>query len=259
MIKLIKKCIRKYIKGHNNKIIFKNSNKKRIPFIYPFDSTIRIYGNNNLIEFNCTNLSKLPISFPEGLKIYIWGSNNTVKIELPLKFENVLIQMEKDNNTFSIGTSDQKRVKDAKFYIEEGSSIIIGKDHQMHQGGLVIIANNNYKTMHKVLIGNNVYIARDCLIRTSDGHTIVDSSTMEALNEPQDVIIENNVWITSRCTILKGGYIPSGCIVGACSLVNKPFKENNTIIAGVPAKIIKHNVTWHKDFYSIYQEKRNKN
>lgn len=259
MIKLIKKCIRKYVKGYNNQIIFKNDRRVNKVLLYSFDSLLRIRGNNNIIEFNCKNLSKFPMKFPDGLKIYIYGNNNKIQIELPLKFENVLIQMEKDNNIFKLRTSDQKRVKDAKFYIEEGSSIIIGKNHQMHQGGLVIIANNNYKTMHNVVIGDNVYIARDCLIRTSDGHTIIDPITLEALNEPQDVIIEDNVWITSRCTILKGTYIPSGCIVGACSLVNKQFAENNTIIGGNPAKVIKHNITWHKDFYSVYKEKYNKN
>ena len=40
--------------------------------------------------------------------------------------------------------------------------------------------------------------------------------------------------------ILKGSKIPSNSMIGACSLVNKEFTEENTVIAGSPAKIIKN-------------------
>ena len=45
--------------------------------------------------------------------------------------------------------------------------------------------------------------------------------------------------------ILHSG-IPDNCVVGYKSLVNKIFKENNCIIAGHPATVVRHDITWKK-------------
>lgn len=70
-------------------------------------------------------------------------------------------------------------------------------------------------------------------------------------NEPQDVIIGDDVWIAQRVTLIKGAQIPSNCVVGACSLVNKKFEEEGCIIAGNPAKVIKRNIRWKFDSYGF--------
>ena len=54
------------------------------------------------------------------------------------------------------------------------------------------------------------------------------------------------LWIGARTMVLKGAQIPSNSIVGACALVNKEFTEENTVLAGIPAKIIKRNVNWDR-------------
>lgn len=52
------------------------------------------------------------------------------------------------------------------------------------------------------------------------------------------VSIGNNVWIGDNVVILPGTVIGNGCVVGANAVVNGRF-EDNSIIAGVPAKVIK--------------------
>ena len=52
------------------------------------------------------------------------------------------------------------------------------------------------------------------------------------------ITIENNVWIGANCVILKNTIIGSGSIVGAGSVVTKNV-EKETIVGGVPAKLIK--------------------
>jgi len=93
-------------------------------------------------------------------------------------------------------------------------------------------------------IGNNVLIAMNTIIRTSDGHTIINKGTKEILNMTKDINIDDNVWIGTNCVILKGALISRNSVVGACSLVNKKFEEENVIIAGSPARIIKKNIEW---------------
>ena len=56
-----------------------------------------------------------------------------------------------------------------------------------------------------------VHIARETLIRNSDGQCFINPDTGKALSEPQDIIIGNDVWIMSRCMVVKGAFIPNGC------------------------------------------------
>ena len=53
----------------------------------------------------------------------------------------------------------------------------------------------------------------------------------------KDVIVEEDVWFGANITLLSGAHIGRGCIVGACSLVNKEFPPY-AVLGGNPAKII---------------------
>jgi len=46
--------------------------------------------------------------------------------------------------------------------------------------------------------------------------------------------------------IFKGAKVSDNSIVGANSVINKKFVEENVVIAGNPAKIIKRGVNWDK-------------
>lgn len=52
------------------------------------------------------------------------------------------------------------------------------------------------------------------------------------------IVIEDDVWICDKVSILGGVHIGKGCVIGANSVVTKSFPPY-CIIAGVPAKIIK--------------------
>lgn len=55
--------------------------------------------------------------------------------------------------------------------------------------------------------------------------------------------IGNHVWIGARATILKGVTIGDGAVVAAGAVVNKDVPPN-TLVGGVPARIIKENISW---------------
>jgi len=102
---------------------------------------------------------------------------------------------------------------------------------------------------YDIRIGNNCLFARDIYFRDGDGHDIFG---LEKPNYPAKISIGNNVWVASKVTILKNSHIADNCIVGIGSIVSKSFKSNS-LIAGVPSRIIKKNISWHAD-YSYYRD-----
>ena len=56
-------------------------------------------------------------------------------------------------------------------------------------------------------------------------------------DKERDVIVEEDVWIGARVTLLSGAHIGRGAVVGANSLVNKEIPPY-AIVVGSPAKII---------------------
>jgi acetyltransferase-like isoleucine patch superfamily enzyme len=92
-----------------------------------------------------------------------------------------------------------------------------------------------------VEIGKDATIGRDVVIRSFDGHTIIQ----EGYKVSEPIKIGNHVWIGQGATILKGVNVGDGAIVAAGALVTKDVPKNS-IVAGVPAKVIKENVKWHR-------------
>lgn len=97
-----------------------------------------------------------------------------------------------------------------------------------------------------VKIGKNCMFSRDIEIRSSDTHKIFINNERTPYNRAEEVIIGDHVWIAAKAFVSKGSHIPSGSIVGACSFVGKKFTKENCILAGVPAKIIKENISWER-------------
>ena len=97
-----------------------------------------------------------------------------------------------------------------------------------------------------VSIGDDCQFSWDIMIRTTDAHTVYDKDTREIINPAKDVYIGNHVWVAKDVTILKGSCIPSNSVVGVASVVNKEFYEENTIIAGTTAIIVKRNINWDR-------------
>jgi acetyltransferase-like isoleucine patch superfamily enzyme len=56
--------------------------------------------------------------------------------------------------------------------------------------------------------------------------------------ESQGIVIENDAWIGTKATILKGVTVGEGAVVGACSVVTRDV-EPFTVVAGNPARVVK--------------------
>ena len=219
----------------------------KIKYKSKFDN-FNIIGKNNKIIFISSNPSEY---MPKGLNISIRGNNNLIIIEEP-NFGSSSIDIAGDNNLFSLKKT-LKSCNGAQFFLDDGGKIEIDKNCEIGNGNFVCIVNGDYDKSHGLFIGEGTHIAREAIIRTSDGECLLGEND-EPISEPQNVIIGKHCWITSRCTILKRTNLPDGTICAANSLINKEFTEENTLIGGVPAKVLKSNVKWNEGSYKVNME-----
>lgn len=125
-----------------------------------------------------------------------------------------------------------------KIFVQDfGSKVVLGKKSRF-QG----ISRLHAAEGRKILIGENCLFA-DIRIRTSDMHSIIDTSTGLRTNPAADVIIENHVWLAEDVRVYKGVTIGTGSIVGARSTVTSDVPPH-TLALGTPAKPRKQGITW---------------
>jgi acetyltransferase-like isoleucine patch superfamily enzyme len=86
-----------------------------------------------------------------------------------------------------------------------------------------------------------IFIGDDALI----GHNVVLATLNHDLNPahrkdliPRSIHIGSNVWIGSNSTVLGGVTIGNNAVIAAGSVVTRDVPEN-TVVAGVPAKVVK--------------------
>jgi acetyltransferase-like isoleucine patch superfamily enzyme len=107
--------------------------------------------------------------------------------------------------------------------------LTIGDDTFINTG--VIISARS-----EVRIGKNCQIANQVIIMDNDFHGVEDRDRPEVA---APVIIEDNVWLATRCTILKGVTIGKGAVVAAGAVVTRDVPPD-TLVGGVPAKVIRY-------------------
>lgn len=172
----------------------------------------------------------------DGVRFHFKGENNTVVIEKGSKFANCFIKLMGDSTVIiEKGRWINNLVIDSW---GNGNCCYIAKDFSCI--GATI-------TMHEektVFIDCDCQFSYDISIWTTDGHAILHNG--QCINRGDDVYIGKHVWLGHRAELLKGAYIADNSLVGACSLVNKKFVEKNVIISGVPAKIIRRNISWDR-------------
>ena len=121
-----------------------------------------------------------------------------------------------------------------RFDVGENAKVTIGKSG-------FINANSKLIIMHGLEIGDNCVVSWDCQFLDEDFHEIRYKDKKETKNE---ITIGNKVWIGCGAKIYKGSSIPDGCVIGADSVVRSEFAEKNTLIAGNPARVVRHNIEW---------------
>ena len=142
-----------------------------------------------------------------------------------------------------------------RIWLEEGAELIIKGDFTIGADSYIRVYKNSKLVLHNgffnehvqvtagdvVEIGDGCAIGRDVVIRSFDGHTVVDENYK--ISKP--INIGNHVWIGQGASVLKGIQIGDGAIIGANAVVTKDIPAH-CAVAGNPAKIVKENILWEE-------------
>ncbi len=180
---------------------------------------IIIKGSGNKIFIDTDNINIIT-----GLNICIDGSDNEIKILSGNKIDKMTFMINSNNCSLSVG-------KDCFF------------------GGITINADLTAQG-RKLFIGDESIISTGVYLALGDEHPIYDLATKKPVNNSpnKNIEISERVWICRNCIILKDTKISHDSIIGAASVVKGHFDESNIILAGNPAKTVKHGIYWKKNF-----------
>ena len=187
--------------------------------------------NQNKLGFAAVALKGTKLSLASSSKLVVGKGRFTLNAKWNRcdPFASMLVMAE-----------DARLCVGGRFDIYSGSKIYVNKGALLTLGSRYINHNLNISCFESITIGQGVAISENVTIRDSDDHTI----TSNPHSKTRPIVIGNHVWIGMNVTILKGVTIGNGAIVAAGAVVTKDVPEGS-LVAGVPAKIIKSGVSWY--------------
>ena len=180
-----------------------------------------------------------------GLKVY---SHCAIDIHPTAKIvcTKGLVQFGLKNNPKSKAETQLQLRANATLEIAGDNYIKPDTDIQVHQGGYLRIGKGGTNLGLKIVcadkihIGDHVRIGRDVWIRDNNGgHTVIQVGYKNSA----PVIIEDNVWICSNASIMKGVTIGEGSVISAHSVVTTNVPPHS-LVSGNPAQVIASDIYW---------------
>lgn len=161
------------------------------------------------------------------------GYSNSVKVNQPiLKVGKGVIDL--DNCTIGFWPSPYYWTTYAHIEARNDTAkVFIGSETCINNNAVIIADKSSIFIGEKVLIGANFFIT------DSDFHGLESENRINGKYDCKPVFINENVFIGSNVTILKGVIIGANSVISAGAVVTRNIPAN-VIAAGIPAKVIKH-------------------
>lgn len=206
-------------------------------------NTLRV----NFKYFKFSDAIKLPIKVSRN--VILKELNGTLKVEAKLKRGMIKIgygniDIFDKNKSKSIFKNNGNIVFNGSSIIGHGVKINVNKNAELILGDKFgITAKSSIICNKKITFGDGCLVSWNCLFMDTDFHRIYNYQG-EITNLDEEIVIEDNVWIGCGCTILKGIHIGQGSVIAANSNVTKSFINEECIIGGNPARVVKEKISW---------------
>jgi len=135
--------------------------------------------------------------------------------------------------------------------IGNGVQILVGRNGFLRIGGkenekaAILGSGSKFYVLKKVDIGKDFICAYNVFVTDCDWHYIEYSDTPTKFQS--DTIIGNHVWVAHESSLLKGTVLGHGSIVGCRSVLSQKNYPENSLVAGIPARVVKSGCNWKYD------------
>lgn len=175
-----------------------------------------------------------------GSRIQIAGNGNKLIMEKGSMLLNSLVKISGNKNEVVLKANSY--VSGAELWVENNGCLI-------EIGGGTFVGHHSHLACtedgSKLIVGDDGMISSYVQIRTGDSHSVVDM-VGNRINPAQSVVIGNHCWIGEGAKVMKGVTLESDDVVSTGAIVTKSFGKN-VLLGGVPAKVIKDNISWDKE------------
>lgn len=175
-------------------------------------------------------------------KIFKYSNDFFTKIRifhLKMKFDDIIIRSTKIEKNCDIRVYDGGKLVIINSHLSFGVQVICDSNAELIIEDTYIGSNCVIVAAKKIHIKKHGLIAEMVTIRDqSHNFEKIDQAKSEQGSSSKEVIIEENVWIGAKATILKGVHVGKNSIIAAHSVVNTDCMEN-AIYGGVPSQLLK--------------------
>ena len=217
---------------------------------------ILFYAGINWFKTLLFNFKKLPFSQAKKLPILFYGRvkfqniKGEIIIEAPLKFGMIGFGQRYEKNTVSKGVAEIVLAGTIKFkgQVQFGKDyfLYVGKDAYAEFGNMCGIASDGkFICTKRIIIGEYTRIASEARITDTDFHAMVNTQTGQKYPLSAPISIGSFNYFSHRVSVLKGTKTSDYCTVASNSLCNKDYSNlgENILIGGIPAKLLRENIT----------------
>lgn len=210
----------------------------------------------NLIKTIYFNFRYLP--FKQAVYLPIWITTN-FKV-MKLKRGQIILDAPLRKNFFfgdcgSVGLQEFK----GGLYLDEGAKLFMKAMCVIGQGTVLrcdenatielgenFCCNKNcyLRSSEKIIFGDGCFLGWNVQLNTDDGHVVEYGG--KTSKQKSSIIIGNHVWMTSNTIVTKDVNIADGCVIAQGAIVTKSIVDSDTLVGGIPAKVIKSNIKWEK-------------
>lgn len=223
----------------------------KIPFSeFPSIQVEGQIGNNNFVYVKSEHLEHYSSIKKTMINVQNWGGTpfDDMNIFLMSKTGNFEIRTRSSGATVIIGHNFKGSAEIRLLHTKP--FIIIGDDVTAHSIRCQVHGNG-------IFIGRRSLFSEEVIIQGHDAHAIVDLNSDEIINFGDKITkVGSYVWIGRRVTIMPGANIGKGGVIGATSTVTKQIPEF-CLAVGVPARVIKENISWCRTKDSFDEKSKN--
>jgi acetyltransferase-like isoleucine patch superfamily enzyme len=230
--------------------------KKMIKQYRSIKKKVKFFLKVNWIKTIYFNFKKFPFSIAKKLPVFFYGKvkfqniSGEIIIIAPVSRGMIGFGQPFEMNTIHKGTAEIALVGKLIFkgYVQFGKDyfIYVKKNAILEMGNMSSIASNGkIICTNSIIFGDYARIGSESQVIDTNFHQMIDVKTNEMFDISAPIKIGNYNFISNRVTILSKTTTPNFCTIASNSLCTKDYTAfgENILIGGVPAKLLKINIS----------------